>query len=132
MSIVVDSSVWIDFFNGRSSPHVEFLDLHLDKEEIVVGDLIAVEVLQGFRYDKDVKAASKVFDLCSRVHLLNWEFAMSSTSNYRKLTTLGRRPRKTIDVIIATYCIERCHQLLHSDRDFDDLEKYCGLECVKV
>jgi predicted nucleic acid-binding protein len=130
MSLVVDSSVWIDFFNGILTPQVKYLDLHLDREEVVVGDLVAVEVLQGFREEKDLRIASKLFESCSRVHFLNWEIALATVSNYRKLAALGKRPRKTIDVIIATYCIERNHQLLHSDKDFDELERFCGLQCV--
>jgi hypothetical protein len=124
---MVDSSVWIDAFNGVNSRQVKELSNILGKENIFVGDFILTEVLQGVHNDEDfndIKSALKEFPC---VRLLNKEIAIKSAENYRALRKTGITIRKTIDVIIATFCMENNFILLHNDRDFDPMEKYLGL-----
>ena len=124
--IFLDSSVLIDYFNGRNNRQVEKLDEILGKEVIVIGDYIMVEVLQGFRRDKDYETARRVLSSFPCLNILGEEIAIKSAQNYRKLRKKGITVRKTIDVIISTFCIENDLQLLHNDKDFFPFEKYLG------
>ena len=116
--IMVDSSVWIDFFNGIETNEVNKLDEMLGLEEIATGDLIITEVLQGFREDKDYKVAKDVLTSLTVFELLGENLAIKSANNFRKLRKKGITVRKTADVIIATFCIENKIPLLFSDKDF--------------
>ncbi len=116
--ILVDSSVWIDFFNGTENTETDKLNEVLGLEEVVIGDLILVEVLQGFRSDTDYKAAKNVLTSLTVHDLLGKELAIKSANNFRKLRKKGITIRKTVDVIIATYCIENKIPLLFTDKDF--------------
>jgi len=116
--ILVDSSVWIDFFNGTVCAETDKLNEILGLEEIVIGDLILAEVLQGFRSDTDYKAAKNVLTSLTVHDLLGKDMAIKSANNFRKLRKKGITIRKTADVIIATYCIENKIPLLFSDKDF--------------
>ena len=116
--ILVDSSVWIDFFNGTENAETDKLNEILGLEEIVIGDLILVEVLQGFRSDTDYKTAKNVLTSLTVHELLGKELAIKSANNFRKLRKKGITIRKTADVIIATYCIENKMPLLFTDKDF--------------
>lgn len=116
--ILVDSSVWIDFFNGTENTGTDKLNEILGIEEVVIGDLILAEVLQGFRNDKDFNTAKKVLTSLTVHDLLGQEYAIKSASNFRKLRKKGITVRKTADVIIATYCIENKIPLLFTDKDF--------------
>ncbi len=116
--IMVDSSVWIDFFNGVESVETNKLDEMLGLEEIATGDLIMTEVLQGFRSDKDFKTAKSILTSLTIFEMLGEKLAIKSASNFRKLRKIGVTVRKTPDVIIATFCIENKLSLLFSDRDF--------------
>lgn len=126
--IVVDSSVWIDFFNGVSTPEVERLDGLLGVTPLAVGDLILVEVMQGFRSEKDVATARQLFRSLALVPMLGSRNAWKAAENYRKLRSRGITVRKTIDGIIATACIEANLPLLFSDRDFQPYVEHLGLE----
>jgi predicted nucleic acid-binding protein len=117
--ILVDSSVWIDYFNGRSTPQTEKLDQLLGAEDLAIGDLILVEVLQGFREDREFESARRLLLSLSLVDLCGPDIAIQAARNYRSLRSRGFTIRKTIDCVIATCCIERGYQLLHSDKDFD-------------
>jgi predicted nucleic acid-binding protein len=117
--ILVDSSVWIDYFNGRSTPQTEKLDQLLGAEDLAIGDLILVEVLQGFREDREFESARRLLLSLSLVDLCGPDIAIQAARNYRSLRSRGFTIRKTIDCAIATCCIERGYQLLHSDKDFD-------------
>jgi len=128
--IVVDSSVWIDFFNGRITKQTNLLDSLLGSELIVIGDLILTEVLQGFQQDKHFNKARKLLDSLIFRQMLSKELAIKSAENYRILRKKGVTVRKTIDVIIATFCIENNLPLLHSDRDFRPVEKHLSLKVV--
>ena len=129
--IVVDTSVWVDYFNGASTPHTDFLDHLLLQERILIGDLILTEVLQGFRSDTDFRKARTLLDILEFSPMLGKEIALQSAQNYRKLRRAGATVRKTIDVIIATFCIVKRHRLLHTDRDFDPIEKHLGLRVIR-
>ncbi|CCJ06331.1 PIN domain nuclease [Methylocystis sp. SC2] len=117
--ILVDSSVWIDYFRGVASPETDRLDELLEEELIAIGDLILTEVLQGFDRDRDFNRAEKFLTALTIIELGGKEIALRAAKNIRKLRGLGVTPRKTIDTIIATCCIEKGLPLLYSDRDFD-------------
>jgi len=125
---VVDSSVWIDYFNGRRTKQTRALHDSLGQEEIIVGDLILTEVLQGFRTDVDFHQARKLFLAFPVVNMLGTDMAVRSAEHYRTLRKRGVTVRKTIDVMIATWCIEHALPLLYSDRDFDPMVKHVGLQ----
>jgi predicted nucleic acid-binding protein len=128
--ILVDSSVWIDFFNGVESPQVAVLDASLGEVPILVGDLIMAEVLQGFRQTRDLNAAKTALEQFEYPDMLGRDIAVQSAENYRLLRRSGITPRKTIDVVIATFCVQNGIALLHDDRDFDPMEKRLGLSVV--
>jgi predicted nucleic acid-binding protein len=125
--IVVDSSVWIDFFNGVSTPEVDRLDALLGETPLAIGDLILVEVLQGFRNERDVATARQLFRSLALLPLLGGSNPWKAAENYRQLRRKGITVRKTIDGIIATACIEANLPLLFSDRDFQPYVEHLGL-----
>ncbi len=125
--IVVDSSVWIAYFNGKTTRETKLLDELLGVEPIMTGDLILAEVLQGFRTDGDFRRAKAVLDTLIFSRMVGRDIALASAGNYRKLRAKGVTVRKTIDVLIASFCIENGHRLLHADRDFDAIEEHLGL-----
>ena len=128
--IVVDSSVWIDYFNGVETRETALLDGILGLEPIVIGDLILAEVLQGFRSDHEVRRARAALDTLIFEPMVGRDIALISAGNYRALRAKGVTVRKTIDVLIATFCMENRHILLHSDRDFDPIKEHLGLETL--
>lgn len=128
--LVVDSTVWIDYFNGVENPQTDYLNTMLDKTPILVGDLILAEVLQGFRQDPHFETARRTLGKFLQVEMVNPALAVQSARNYRFLRQKGVTVRKTIDSLIATYCIEYDHELLHNDNDFDGYEKYLGLKVI--
>ena len=115
--ILVDSSVWIDYFNGTITPQTEKLDSFLDRELLVTGDLILTEVLQGFENQRDFNHARRLLTSLEIVELGGAEIAIQAAKNFRILRKLGVTVRKTIDTVIATRCIESGYELLHNDRD---------------
>jgi predicted nucleic acid-binding protein len=128
--IVVDSSVWIDFFNGANTPEVERLDGLLGLTPLAIGDLILVEVMQGFRTERDVATARQLFRSLALLPMLGGNNAWKVAENYRQLRRKGITVRKTIDGIIATACIEANLPLLFSDRDFQPYVEHLGLEAA--
>jgi predicted nucleic acid-binding protein len=128
--IVVDSSVWIDFFNGVSTPQVERLDGLLGVTPLAIGDLILVEVLQGFRNERDVGTARQLFRSLALLPMLGGSNAWKAAENYRTLRRKGITVRKTIDGIIATACIEANLPLLFSDRDFQPYVDHLAREAA--
>ena len=126
--IVVDSSVWIDYFHGVSTPEVERLDGLLGVTPLAIGDLILVEVMQGFRTDQDVATARQLFRSLALLPMLGGSNAWKAAENVRQLRRKGITVRKTIDGIIATACIEANLPLLFSDRDFQPYVDHLGLE----
>lgn len=129
--ILVDSSVWIDYFNGVNTPQVDVLDGILGQELIIIGDLILTEVLQGFSKDTDFNTAKKVFENMPYFDLVGKKIALMSAENYRYLKKKGITVRKTVDVIIGTFCIVNDFILLHSDKDYDPMEKQLGLKIYR-
>ena len=130
--IVVDSSVWIDFLNGRKAAHVERLRAVFGAEEIVVGDLMLCEVLQGLeseRAARDVEALLRRFDI---VPMAGDAIAVAAARNFRSLRRRGITVRKTIDMLIGTWCIENRRPLLHNDSDFHPMARHLGLIEVPI
>jgi predicted nucleic acid-binding protein len=128
--ILVDSSVWIDYFKGTVTPQTEKLDSLLGSEPLAIGDLILTEVLQGFGEERDFEQARKLLTSLTVVDLGGEDIAIQAARHFRVLRSLGVTVRKTIDVIIATRCIESDYELVHSDRDFDAFVKHLGLRSV--
>lgn len=128
--LLVDSSVWIDYFNGSATPQTDYLNAALAEREILVGDIILGEVLQGFRSDADFDAALRALSGLEQAAMLDPDLAVRSARHYRTLRKLGLTVRKTIDCFIATYAIANGHELLHADGDFDPFEAHCGLHVV--
>ncbi len=128
--ILVDSSVWIDYFRGTVTPQSDRLDQLLGTVPLAIGDLVLVEVLQGFSLDKEFRQAKKLLMTFDLVDLGGHDIAIAAAQNSRILRTRGVTIRKTIDTVIATRCIESGYTLLQSDRDFEPFVKYLGLKCV--
>ena len=128
--IFVDSSVWIDYFNGRQTPQTDRLDSSLGTTLVVMGDLVLTEVLQGFQNDKDFKTARDLLMGMPFMEMVGRDIALQSSVNYRALRKKGVTVRKTIDVIIATFCIHYRLPLLHDDRDFYPMAKFLGLKTI--
>lgn len=125
--ILVDSSVWIDYFRGTATPQAEKLDALLGNQPIATGDLILTEVLQGFVSDRDFNQARKLMTSLVIVDLAGRAMAIQAAKNFRVLRALGITVRKTIDTVIATRCIASGLPLLYSDRDFDPFVEHLGL-----
>jgi predicted nucleic acid-binding protein len=128
--MLVDSSVWIDYFNGVRTPQTDHLHAELPRREILVGDIILAEVLQGFRNDADFEAARDALGRFQQARMLDTDLAIRSARHYRALRRLGITVRKTIDCFIATYAIANLQELLHSDADFDPFEAHLGLRVI--
>jgi len=128
--ILVDSSVWIDYFRGVATPQTEELDALLGAEPVAIGDLMLVEVLQGFPDDRDFDRARHLLAALVPIDIGGHDIALQAAHNHRTLRALGLRPRKTIDTLIATRCIVSGHALLHNDRDFEPFERHLGLRSV--
>ena len=130
--ILVDSSVWIDYFNGNKTGKTDWLDSALGNEPIIIGDLILAEVLQGFQSEKDFRTAKNVLSDFPFMEMLGHTMAIKSAKNYRFLRKKGVTVRKTIDVMIGTFCMYHHISLLHDDRDFEPFEKYLQLKTVRI
>ena len=128
--ILVDSSVWIDYFKGTVAAHTEILDRLLAHEPLAIGDLILTEVLRGFDNERDFNDIRRMLTSLTVVELGGQEIAIQAAKNFRALRRLGVTVRKTIDTVIATRCIESGYDLLHNDRDFDPFAKHLGLRVV--
>ena len=125
--ILVDSSVWIDYFRGTATPQAEKLDSLLGTEPLATGDLILTEVLQGFVSDRDFNQAKELLTSLVIVNLAGQDIAIQAAKNFRALRALGVTVRKMIDTVIATRCIESGLPLLYSDTDFDPFVEHLGL-----
>ena len=128
--VLVDSSVWINYFNGKNTWQTEILDQMISQIPLFTGDLILTEVLQGFREENEYKKAKEVMSILAFQQLGGYEIAIKSAENYRKLRKKGITVRKTIDVIIGTFCISENIPLLHDDKDFEPMVKYLGLKSI--
>ena len=129
--IFVDSTVIIDYLNGIDNWQVEKLDSILGKEVVVIGDFILTEVLQGFKSDSDYQKAKLILNEFPILNILGEEIAIKSADNFHFLRKNGITIRKTIDVIIATFCIENNLELLHNDKDFEPFTSYLKLKTIQ-
>ncbi len=125
--IVVDSSVWIDYFRGDQTPEVQSLDTLLQRTPVAIGDLMLTEVLQGFTLQRDFDSALRLLSPLPVVDIGGRDIAVDAARNFRTLRSMGVTVRKTIDTLIATRCIANGHALLFSDRDFDPFVRHLGL-----
>ena len=125
--IVVDSSVWIDFLNGRNAPHVRRLRAILGSEEVIVGDLMLCEVLQGLDSEREAREVEELLQRFEIVPMAGEAIAVAAARNFRSLRKRGITVRKTIDLLIGTWCIENRRPLLHNDSDFHPMARYLGL-----
>lgn len=130
--ILVDSSVWIDYFRGTATPQTEKLDALLGRRALAIGDLILAEVLQGFNTDREFNEARLLLAALDFVELGGQHIAIQAARNFRMLRASGVTVRKTIDTLIATHCIENGSPLLYSDRDFDPFVRHLGLRSALV
>ena len=128
--VIVDTSVWVDYLRGRTTPQTEWLEKELSKQRIGLTDLSLCEILQGL---PDEGTAARVlrelseFAICGTGSV---DFAIIGARNFRELRRRGRTVRKTIDCLIATFCLENGHTLLHNDRHYDDFEHILGLKVI--
>ncbi len=126
--ILIDSSVWIDNFNGKMTAEVSFLHNSLGRSSLLVGDIVMTEVLQGFRHDNEFNLALRLLNSLPIVEVVNQEIGLKAAQNFRFLRARGITVRKTIDTLIATCCIENDYALLYSDRDFDPFVEHLGMK----
>ncbi len=129
--VIIDTTVWIDYLNGVQTPQTDWLDVEVERQRLGLTDLILCEVLQGVRDERraaEVKAAWLQFEVFTMGGV---DLAVQAAQNYRTLRGLGRTVRKTIDVLIATFCLMNDHTLLHNDRDYDALERVLNLRVVR-
>ncbi len=126
--ILVDSSVWIDYFRGSATPQANRLDALLGAEPLAIGDVVLAEVLQGFTSDRDFNNALRLLMTVSVIDIGGRDIAVQAARNFRTLRARGVTVRKTIDTLIATRCIESGFLLLYSDRDFDPFVEHLGLQ----
>lgn len=126
--ILVDTSVWIDYFNGVSTKQTDSLDRILSEQSVFVGDIILTEILQGFDSDKEFRLAKQALDPLDCVHLGGKSLAIKAASNFRFLRSKGVTIRKTVDVLIGSWCIEHEVELLQNDKDFDQIATQLPLQ----
>ena len=128
--VIVDTSVWVDYFNGAQTSQTDWLDLEVEQQRLGLTDLILCEVLQGVRDERqagEVRRALLKFEMFTMGGI---DLAVTAALNYRVLRTRGRTVRKTIDCLIATFCLIDGHALIHNDRDFDPFEQVLGLRVI--
>jgi predicted nucleic acid-binding protein len=128
--ILVDSSVWIDYFRGKTTPQCEQLDVLLGTQPVIMGDLILAEVLQGFTNDREFMQASKLLTSLTVIDIGGRDIALQAARNFRLLRAQGITVRKTIDTLIATRCLHDGYILLHADKDFEPFVAHLGLRSV--
>lgn len=126
--ILVDTSVWIDYFNGNADKYTDALDEALEAGVAAIGNLIFLEILQGFRIDKEYKLAKESLSTLLQYEMFGHLIALKCAENYRVLRKKGITIRRTTDVIIATFCIENNLPLLFSDKDFKPFVQHLGLQ----
>lgn len=125
--MLVDSSVWVDFLNGRDSPHTRRLRASLGATEIIVGDLMLCEVLQGLRTEQEAIEVEGWLRRFAIAPIVGEAIAVEAAVNFRRLRAVGVTTRRTIDLLIGTWCIQNRVPLLHNDRDFRPMARYLGL-----
>lgn len=130
--VIVDTTVWVDYFQGVSNPETDWLHLQLDRQRLGLTDVILCEVLQGVRDDSAAKDVKRQLLKLEVFETGGVDVAREAARSYRTLRSRGHTVRKTIDCLIATFCLREQHSLLHRDRDFDPFEKYLDLSVIHV
>lgn len=125
--ILVDTSVWIDYFNGVSTKQTDSLDHILSEQSVFIGDIILTEILQGFDSDKEFELAKEALDPLDCIQLGGKKLAINAAFNFRFLRSKGITIRKTVDMLIASWCIEHKVVLLHNDKDFEQIATHLPL-----
>lgn len=128
--ILVDTTVWIDYLNGVQTPETDWLDVEVEKQRLGLTDLILCEVLQGVKDEEQAAETQRELMRFEVLPMSGVDLAVESARNYRRLRAKGRTVRKTVDCLIATFCLMKGHALLHTDRDFDHFEQVLGLRVV--
>lgn len=128
--VLVDSTVWVDYFNGQHNPETDWLDAQLDQQRLGLTTIILCEVLQGVRDERSATHVEKELLGLEVFETTSVALAVEAARNYRTLRSHGKTVRKTIDVLIATFCLQEGHSLLHRDRDFDPFEELLGLTVI--
>ena len=126
--VVADTSVWVDFLRGAQAPHCDRMALLLDDQSIALCDRVLQEILQGVRGERELRTVSRRLLVLPCFNLGGHELALAAARNYRRMRRLGVTPRSATDVLIATFCVEEGHELLHDDRDFDFMARHIGLK----
>lgn len=130
--IIVETTVWVDLFRGTANPHTFWMDRNALDPNLALTDLTLCEVLQGVRSDSLFEKTRTLLQTVGVHSTGGSDLAIEAAGHYRFLRQRGITVRKTIDCLIATYCIRENHDLLHHDRDYDAYEKYLGLRVIKV
>lgn len=128
--VIVDTTIWIDYLNGVQTPETDWLDEQLDQQRLAITDLILCEILQGVRDEAAARRVQRELDKLEVLSTGGKELALRAARNYRLLRAQGRTVRKTIDCLIATFCLLNDHQLLHKDHDYDAFEQLLGLAVI--
>lgn len=128
--VIVDTTVWIDYFQGVENPETEWLDTELDRQRLGLTDIVLCEVLQGVRDDAAAKKVERSLLKLEVFETGGVPLAREAARNYRALRSRGHTVRKTIDCLIATFCLRGQHSLLHRDRDFDPFERFLRLSVI--
>lgn len=128
--IIVDTTVWIDYLNGVQTPQTDWLDREVERQRLGLTDLILCEILQGVKNDEQATETQRELMKFEVMPLGGVDLAVDAAQNYRKLRAKGRTVRKTVDCLIATFCLTHGHALLHNDRDFDPFEEILGMRVI--
>ena len=128
--VIVDTTVWVDYFRGTRNAETNWLDAELDRQRLAVTDLILCEVLQGVRDEAAARAVERRLRELELFETGSVDLAREAARNDRTLRGRGHTVRKTVDCLIATFCLRGQHSLLHRDRDFDPFERLLGLAVV--
>jgi len=130
--ILIDTSGWIEYFNDTGHEVIRDIDYALDNELVCLGDLIYCEVLQGIKHKKELRKVKNVLHTLQKEIIGGFEICEKASENYKYLRSTGITVRKTIDIIIGTYCIENGHEIIHNDIDFEPIKKHLGLKLFKA
>ncbi len=128
--VIVDTSAWIEFLRGGAQDVVQKVDQCLDQDLVGIGDLVYCEVMQGIRSPQERSQVSALLLALPQFDMVGFGIAEKSAANYRFLRSKGVTVRKTIDVLIGTFCAENGHQIVHHDSDFDLMAKHIGLDVI--
>ncbi len=128
--VIVDTTVWIDYLQGAQNAETAWLDTELNRQRLGLTNIILYEVLQGVRDDVIAKQVETSLTKCEVFDMGGVVLAREAARNYRTLRSHGHTVRKTIDCLIATFCLRGEHSLLHRDRDFEPFEKLLGLSVI--